>query len=154
MDAVHQGTTLDIIIYHRQKLTKNPQLSTSSPNSPESSEDRHSAKATNRKLLPNFPHLFLQWHHLPAGPEEIRLLSDSTEPHNIPKMKPQQVLRNPGSWQPELKPTMSQSYNGSWGARLPSSRIELQNASKLKPHWILRRPDFHQLELNPTMYQC
>ena len=91
-----QGTTLDTILYHRQKLTKNPQLFTSSPNCPGSSEDRHSATAIHRKFLPNFPHLFLQQHHLPAGPEETRLLSVSTEPHNVPKMKPQQVLRKPG----------------------------------------------------------
>ena len=35
----------------------------------------------------------------PAGPEETRLLSAWTEPHNVPKMKPQWVLRRPESCQ-------------------------------------------------------
>ena len=130
-DTTHQGTTLDSILYHRQKLIKNPQLSTSSPNCPGSSEDRHSVTATHRKFLPNFPHLFLQWHHLPAGPEETRLLSDSTEPHKVPELKNQQVPRRPDSHQPELT----------------------QQCPKAKVIMGPEGPDSHHPGLSPKMYQ-
>ena len=59
----------------------------------------HSTTDTHRNLLPNFTHLFLQGHHLPAGPEETRL------------------------HQPETIPTISQSWisSRSWGNQAPVS---------------------------------
>ena len=85
-----------LCLHHVQKGPKT-QFSTSSPSPPGSSEDRHPQRsATHRNLLPTFPHLFPQGYHLPAGPEETRLLSERNGPHDVPKLKPQRVLRRPG----------------------------------------------------------
>ena len=153
MDTTHLRTTLDTILYHKNWLNTTFHIK------PWQSwvlwRQLHSATATHRNLLPNFTHLFLQGHHLPAVPEKTRLPSAWNEPHNIPKLNPQQVLRKPGSCQPELNPTMSQSQNprGSWGTRLLSAWTEPHNVPKPKPQWVLRKPRSCQPELNPTMSQ-
>ena len=129
MDTTHQGTTLDTILHHRQKLTKNPQLSTSSPNCP---------LKTDTQQQPHTESFF-----------PIFLIFSFSGTTSL------QVLRKPDSCQTQLNPTMYQrrSPSRSWGNQTPVNLNWTLQCPKVKALMCPEGPDSHHPGLNPKMYQ-
>ena len=166
METTHQGTIQDTILYHRQKLTKITQLSTSSltvlgPHKADFQQQPHTeiffpifltfsfSSTTSLQVLRKLdscqtrlnPTMSQSWS--PSGSwEDQSLVSLSWTPQCL-KTEAQVGPEGPGSHKPQLNPTMPQNWSssGSWGDQIPSAWTEPCNVPKLKPQWVLRRPD-------------
>ena len=177
METTHQGTIQDTILYHRQKLTKITQLSTSSltvlgPHKADFQQQPHTeiffpifltfsfSSTTSLQVLRKLdscqtrlnPTMSQSWS--PSGSwEDQSLVSLSWTPQCL-KTEAQVGPEGPGSHKPQLNPTMPQNWSPSlyWGNQIPSAWTEPHNVPKPRPHgswW----PIFCQSELNPTMSQ-
>ena len=131
METTHQGTIQDTILYHRQKLTKITQLSTSSL----TVLGPHKADFQQQPHTEIFFPIFLTFS-----------FSSTTS---------LQVLRKLDSCQTRLNPTMSQSWSprGSWGDWSPVSLNWTPKCPEAEAPAGPEETRFHQPELNPTIPQ-
>ena len=176
METTHQGTIQDTILYHRQKLTKITQLSTSSltvlgPHKADFQQQPHTeiffpifltfsfSSTTSLQVLRKLdscqtrlnPTMSQSWS--PSGSwEDQSLVSLNWTPQCL-KTEAQVCPEGPGSHKPQLNSIMPQNWSpsGYWGDQIPSAWIEPHNVPKPKPHGSCGDPSPVSLNWTP---QC